>query len=181
MANVTAAKPKAGGALHVGATTATLPTSTDGTLTGFTALGNISDDGLDNDMSTTSEDTRAWGGEVVLSSQTESNDTFSCTLLDSLDVNVLKEVYGAANVSGTLATGISIKKNAQEKVSRSWIIDMVMADGVLKRICIPSAKITAIGTVKYVDNAPVGYEVTLTATPDASGNTHYEYVKAPSA
>ena len=40
MATVTAAKPKTGGALHVGATTATLPTTTDATLTGFTSLGN---------------------------------------------------------------------------------------------------------------------------------------------
>lgn len=181
MANVTAAKPKTGGALHVGATTATLPTSTDATMTGFTSLGNISDEGMSNNMSTESEDVKAWGGATVLTTQTSTDDTFACTLLDSLDVNVLKEIYGAANVSGTLSTGITIKKNALEKVSRAWVIDMVMADGVLKRICIPNGKISEIGEIKYVDNEPVGFEITITATPDANDNTHYEYIKAPTA
>lgn len=177
MATVTAAKPKSGGALHVGATTATLPTTTDATLTGFTSLGNISDEGMANNMSTESEDVKAWGGATVLSTQTGTDDTFHCTLLDSLDVNVLKEVYGASNVSGTLSTGIVVKKNALEKVSRAWVIDMAMADGVIKRVVIPNGKISEIGEVQYVDNAPVGYEITITATPDDDENTHYEYIK----
>lgn len=177
MANVTAAKPKTGGGLHVGPTTATLPTDTASALTGFTSLGNISDNGVDNDMSSESEETKNWGGETVLTSQTSTSDTYKATLLDSLDVNVLKEVYGESNVTGTLSTGITIKKNALERVNRAWVLDMVMVDGVLKRLVIPNGKISELGTVSYKDNEPVGYEITITATPDADGNTHYEYIK----
>lgn len=177
MANVTAAKPKSGGALLVGATTATLPTSTDATLTGFTSLGNISDDGMTNDMSRESENIKNWGGQTVLSPQTEVTNTWKCTLIDALDVNVLKEIYGASNVSGTLATGITIKTNATELVARAWVIDMVMADGVLERVVIPSGQITSVGEVSYKDNEAVGYEITITAYPDSTGNTDYKYIK----
>ena len=178
---VSAAKPKTGGGLYVGATTATLPTSTDGTTTGFTSMGNVSDNGVENNMTKESEDFKAWGGDTVGSAQTSSEDSYALTLLDSTSVDVLKEVYGADNVTGTLSTGITIKKNAKEKVERAWIIDMVLADGILKRIVVPRGKITEIGTVAYRDNEPIGYEITIQAYPDASGNTGYEYIKEPSA
>ena len=180
MAYVTAGKPATGGALHVGATTATLPTSTSATLTGFTSLGYISDDGLTNSNTPESEEIKAWGGDTVLSVQTSKEDTFTCTLIDALDVNVLKEVYGSSNVSGTLATGITINANASELPTRAWVVDMILRDNTAKRIVIPNGKISDVGEISYQDNSAVGYEITITAMPDASGNTHYEYIKGAS-
>ena len=176
--NVSAGKPKVGGAINVADTSATLPTTVSAALTGFTALGYVSEDGLTNQNTIESEDIKAWGGDTVLVIQTEKTDTFGLTLIEVLNVDVLKIVFGDTNVTGTLADGITVNVNATELPEKAWVIDMVMRGGALKRIVIPRAKVSEIGEVSYTDNEAVGYELTLTALPDASGNTHYEYIKA---
>lgn len=180
-ANVSAAKPDTGGALSVGPTTATLPTATGTTLTGFTNLGYISEDGFSNEATRDSEEIKAWGGDTVLQPQTGFTDTFKTTLIEVLSVDVLKEVYGASNVSGTLSAGIAVSVDSTELPERAWVCDMVMRNNTAKRVVIPKGKITEIGEVAYKDSEAVGYEITITAFPDSSGKTHYEYIKAASS
>jgi hypothetical protein len=57
---------------------------------------------------------------------------------------------------------------------------MVLRGGVAKRIVIPAASITELGDIAYTTSDAIGYEVTLTATTDSAGNTHYEYLKSAS-
>ena len=176
--NVSAAKPKVGGALYTAPLGTTLPTTADGNLaTAFVCLGYISEDGLTNSNSPESDEVKAWGGDTVLTYQSSKEDTFSFTLIESLNVDVLKMVYGASNVSGTLSTGISIQANADEAAEACYVFEMVMRNNAIKRIVIPDAKISEIGDITYADQDVAGYEITLTAMPDASANTHYEYIK----
>lgn len=175
--NVTAGKPAVSGGVYRAPLNSTLPTDATTALDGaFVNLGYASEDGVVNENTPESDDIKAWGGDTVLSLQTEKNDTFQVTLIEVLDANVLKAVYGSANVSGTLATGITVNANGDEAEEASWCFEMVLRDGALKRIVIPDAKITEIGEITYTDDEAVGYEITLTAYPDASGNTHYEYI-----
>ena len=37
--------------------------------------------------------------------------------------------------------------------------------------------ITEVGDIVYKDDDAIGYETTLSAVPDADGQTHYEYIK----
>lgn len=180
-ANVSVGKPKVGGAIYNAPLGSTLPTDATTALdTAFVCLGYVSEDGLTNENSPETDTIKAWGGDTVLTLMTEKADTFGFKLLEVLDINVLKSIYGSDNVSGTLADGITVRANSAEAEARAWVFDMIMTGGVLKRVVVPNAKITELGEIVYKDDEAVGYEVTLTALPgdsDFDYDTHKEYIK----
>lgn len=182
-ANVSTGKPKVGGSIHRAllSSSPTIPTDCTTALSGFTCLGYVSEDGLKHNMSNDNEDIKAWGGDVVLTIKNSRTDEFQFTLLEVKDENVLKAVFGDANVTVAAATTtapktISIASNNDDSPACAWVIEMVMRDGDPKRIVIPNGKITEIGEIDYKDDEAVGYDITIAAEADSNGNTHYEYM-----
>lgn len=176
---VSAGKPAVVGAIYTAPVKSTLPTDAKTELDpAFECVGYISTDGVANDNSPEREVQRAWGGDPVNTSQTEKDDTFTFTMIECMNVAAIKAVYGEKNVTGTLESGIKIRANSQEQPNRAWVIDMILKGDVPKRIVIPSAAVTSVGTINYNDEDVVGYETTISAEPwaDYDGDTHQEFI-----
>lgn len=156
--NVTAGKPKIGGAVYRAPKGTTLPTDATSALAAeFKCLGYCSEDGLSNGNDRSNSNVAAWGGDVVLNMTNAGSDTFTLTLIETLNEEVLKTVYGSD----------------EESV---YVFELILKDGALKRIVVPCASVTALGEIKYIDTDAVGYNITLTAVNDSKGNSHYEYI-----
>lgn len=180
--NVTTGKPKIGGAIYRAPVGTELPKDAKTALNeAFKAMGYLSEDGLTNSNSPDTDTVKAWGGDTVVVVQNGKDDTFQGTFIEALNTEVLKMVYGDKNVTGEIATGITVKANADEAESYAYVIDMVMRNKTLKRVVLPSAKVAEVGDVTYSDGDVVGYAVTLNAAPDTDGNTHYEYIQSGTA
>ncbi|MDD6908287.1 MAG: phage tail protein [Finegoldia sp.] len=181
--NVSASKPSIKGGIWVAPEGSKLPTSASEELdTAFKGLGFVSEDGLTNENNAKAETIKDWGGETILTVQTEKPDNFTFKLVEILNVDVLKFIYGSDNVSGTLETGITVKANASQPKINAIVIDMIMTEGVLKRIVIPRGIIGETSEVEYTNSDAVGYEVTVSALAYNDGNesnTHFEYISKP--
>ncbi len=175
---VTVSKPKLGGAIYRAPLGSTLPTDASSALdAAFKELGYASEDGLVNSNSPESDSIKAWGGDAVYTYQSNREDTFRFTLIEALNIEALKAVYGDANVTGTLETGVTVKANNTEQPACAWVVDMILRGNVAKRIVIPNGRVSEVGDITYADEEAVGYETTVTASADPDGNTHYEYIK----
>ena len=178
--NVTFGKPKIGGAIYNAPLGTTLPTDATTALNqAFVCLGYVSEDGLKNANGPSTSQVKAWGGDNVLNLETEKPDEFSLKLLEVLDVNVLKAVYGSDNVSGTLTDGITVRANSTPHKASAWVIEMAMRDDAVKRIVIPNASIKELSEIVYKDDEAVGYDIKLSAMPGDSSfgyDTHKEYI-----
>lgn len=175
---VTVSKPKVGGAIWRAPLGTTLPTDAVTALDkAFVSLGYISEDGMTNANSPSGDSIKAWGGDTVLNYQIEKPDNFKFTLIEALNVAVLKTVYRDDNVDGELATGVTVKANSKEHEDCCWVAETVLNGDTVKRVVVPCAKITELEDIVYKDDKELGYGVTLGATPDKDGNTHYEYIK----
>ena len=178
-ANVTAGKPRIGGGIYIAPAGTTLPTDAKTALSAdFLALGYVSEDGVVNSNSPESENIKAWGGDNVLTIMTSREDTFTFTLIEVMNINVLKLVYGDDNVSGALSTGITVTANNGELESHVLVIDTILKGGVMQRTVIPAGTVSEVGDITYKDDEAVGFETTVSCEADASGNTHYTYIQS---
>ena len=178
-ANVTVGKPKVGGAIYVAPLGSTLPTDSTTVLdAAFVCLGYISEDGVTNSNSPESDNVKAWGGDTVLVLQTDRPDSFSLTLLEGLNEDVLKTIYGSSNVTVDAQGNITVKATADEMTGHAWVFEMIMKGNRAKRTVIPNGTISELGDIVYKDDEAVGYNVTIQDVPDSSGVYHYEYIAA---
>jgi hypothetical protein len=174
--NVTTGKPKAAGAVFEAPINTPLPIdATEALNAAFTGLGFVSDEGMKNNQETQTQEFKDWGGQTVLTVVTSNSDKFNFSLIEALNVDVLKQVFGAENVFEDAGL-ITIAVRGGDRPSRAWVFDIALVNNAIKRIVIPNGKVVSVGEVTYAAGEIIKYPIELATAPDASGNTHYEYI-----
>lgn len=182
VANVSTGKPNVSGAVFRAPLGTSLPTDASTSLaSAWIELGYISEDGITNNNTPDTDTVKAWGGQKVLVLTNEKTDEWTMTLIESMNTEVLKTVYGDDNVTVAGSGLITVKATAEELDDASYVIDMVMKGGALKRVVIPTGSLSELGEITYKDDEAVGYEITLNALPDSNGVSHYEYIMPTSS
>lgn len=154
-----------------------VPTAADAQLDAvYKNLGYISEDGVTNSISKTSQQIKEWGGDVVKNVNTGQTDIFKLKFIESLNPEVLKTIYGNSNVTVADDGKIAVAVNAKDTGEAIYVIDMIQSGGALKRIVIPRGTITALGDIVYKGDTAVAYDVTISTGLDSGKNTHYEYI-----
>lgn len=182
---VSTGKPAGVGAIWRAPLGTALPTTVDAELdAAFKCLGYCSEDGLTNAMNISTENIKAWGGDIVLTPLTEKVETYQFRSIEALNVEVLKAAYGDSNVSGTAATGITVRHNATDPEECVYVVDMLLRNGGKQRTVIPNAKMSNLGDVIYRDNEAIAYDITVTAMAggfgDGDNDTSKDYKKSAS-
>jgi hypothetical protein len=149
------------GAVSMGPTTAAAPTGTGGTLTGFLDLGLISDAGVTESRSRSTNEIRAWqGGALVRTLITAGTLTYQFVMLETKKETV-ETFYGTTVVPGA-TDGSFVIVPTSTGGRKSFVLDVIDGSELL-RYYIPQGEVTEVGDHVYVNSDPVGYEVTVSA------------------
>lgn len=180
--NVSTGKPKVTGGIYRAPLGTALPTDASTVLAGaYVSLGYIAAGGVTHNMNLDTGQYRAWGGDLVLAYLNSKTHTFAFGMIEVLNKTVSQTIYGEANVSGTLSSGISVSATGDDMTEYVYVIELALRDGAMRRIVIPDGKITAVGDIVYKDDDAINYPVTVTAQVDSNGKTFYEYTKKASS
>lgn len=179
--NVSFGKPKATGAVFIAPAGTNVPT--DGTTAlaaAFKNMGYISEDGYVQSIETDTESITAWGGDTVLTAQSSYAETHTVNFIET-NVDTLKTIYGDANV--TEASGkITVHSKGTELAECVVVIELALTGGRVKRVVIPRAKIAdRSGDIAYSDTDAISYPAAFSASPDANGDYHVEYIASVQA
>lgn len=179
--NTSTGKPKITGGVWIAPRTATLPTDATTPLSGdYRCLGYVSEDGLSNNNELDVSEIKAWGGNIVFRSQNGMDDTFSLALIESKNVEVLKAVYGSANVSVDASGNKTVNIVSEDPEELIWVFEIALRGGTAKRIVVPDGAVTGRDEITYNDSDAIAYGITVSAYPDSTGKTHVEYIEGDS-
>lgn len=175
--NVYAAEPSASGAAFVAPLGTTLPTAVDTVLDpAFVGLGYVGEDGITETSERTTDEKKDMGGRIVKVLQTEYNHSFKFVLLESINADVLKAIYGENNVTVTPATAlhgtqIKVRKTSKKLPHQTWVFDTVDSELSAKyRNCVADGQIVSVGDVVLASKDTIEYEVELKVFEDSNGD-----------
>jgi hypothetical protein len=159
------------GAVYMAETSATEPTSATSTLTGFTDLGYVGPDGVEENRDRSTSQIRAWqNSDLVREIVTEATATFTFMLMETNEA-VLEAYYGA--LIDPLDGSIEVNPAATGG-KKSFVIDVIDGDSQI-RTYVPSGEILAVEAQTAANGDAVMYGVTITAYASEDGYTFKKF------
>jgi hypothetical protein len=152
------------GAVYVAPVGTTGPADADTALAAtWKNVGYISEDGVTEGNNTESDEITAWqNSDVVRKTITKSETTYQFTMIETNSTS-LSLFYGKTIAAAAESHVIGGSANAKVAI----VIDVIDGTQVIRRH-IPSAEVTERGEVKFAASEALGYDVTVTAYPDAT-------------
>lgn len=145
------------GKVYSGPTSATAPTSSTSTLTGFAELGYVSTDGVSFTIDKSTNQIRAWqNADLVRESITEGTVTYSFMLLETTE-ETIELYFGASMVDGKV-----VLNPVNTGGRKSFVIDIVDGAKAIRHY-IPAGEILSVEAQSIVNGEAVAYGVTVTA------------------
>lgn len=173
--NIEILRPTVAGAAFSADSGTELPQSATASLAAFQSLGYISEDGIEMTINKESVDIKEMGQDTALTIQTSHGVEFVFKPLEYMNATVLKEMFGASNVTVSGDDVTSVVINSDELPEREFVFDMVGRNKRLMRLVVPRAKVESIGSIVYKGGEPTTGELTLKALADSNGNKVYKY------
>jgi hypothetical protein len=139
------------------------------------SVGYISEDGVVEGNDTESEEIKAWqNSDVVRKTITKSETTYGFTMIET-NAQALALFYGQT----IAANATSHKIGGATQNRHSLVIDVIDGSQTIRRF-IPEAEVTERGEVTFSASEALGYEVTVTAYPNAAlgGSVEVHYATA---
>lgn len=131
----------------------------------FKDHGAVGEDGYTNSPTRSVEKKKMFGGETFLTLQTDYEETVALTLLEDDNEQVLKTVFGDANVitqaaTSTTGTERTIYHAATPLPIKSWVLQSAYG-AKRKRHVIERGQVTEVAEIKNVHNDVTSYQVTI--------------------
>ena len=181
-AYASAASPVASGGIAVAPLGSAIPVDTSTALNAaFKRLGYVDKDGLSPAGEAPSfNNIFAWGGDLVAAPmESKATNEWEFNLLEILNPDVAKLVFGETNVTVTPATvssgtEIAILDNGFVIPRMAVVFDMLYAGKGLRFAC-PDVQLVKTEEGAYTDAELSFYKMKATAFPNASGVSVYRY------
>ena len=177
--NVTTGGPVEGGCCYTSfAANQTLPTTASESLVAegstWENLGELSDQGWSQSVSTTVNKFKGYHGSVLLSEVSDEENTFKAEFLEITRATTDKLRYGADAVKTDEDGFVSaIDPTAVPGDIVPLVFDELLSNGVRQRTVFPRAKIDSIDDQSHQRGALQVYGMTFTALVDANERPYY--------
>ena len=163
------------GAVSKGLTSATPPTGTAASLTGFTDLGGISEDGVTLALPDNGDATpiKVWqNGQTVRTVRSSSEDlpSISFTMVETSLKAV--ETYFGVTVTQSVSEG-SFSYSVANRGADSYVLDVVDGSELI-RVYIPQGVVASVGEITLANTDAIGYQVTIEGQYDSTKSYNFK-------